>query len=34
MAQAYCNGAARLAIGGENPSLLAGQDTGQGRARQ
>ena len=26
MAQAYRNGAARLAIGGENPALLAGQD--------
>jgi aminopeptidase len=26
MAQAYRNGAARLAIGGENPTLLSGQD--------
>jgi aminopeptidase len=26
MAKAYASGAARLAIGGENPSLLAGQD--------
>ena len=29
MAAAYRNGAARLAIGGENPALLAGQDAGR-----
>ena len=34
MAQAFRNGAARLAIVGDNPTLLAGRGPGQGRPRQ
>ena len=34
MAKAFANNTARLAIVGDNPMLLAGEDAGQGRARE